>query len=289
MPLTVFLTLTQSLSAQNLRITSPKDGSVVYSGRDLEVTVEADPSVFRSVTIMGLPGIPPVLTSPPYRFSIPVPSGTPSGPNSSFVALGVPRSGGSPVYSSVRVDVERAETPERLKLGLENVSFRFVGEEALMNVTGVFADGSLTGLEYSTYTTYSSDAPSVATVDARGDVTAVAPGNANITITYTAPSGKVLSAKVPATVPVPIVVLPKTSSVYPSQSEELAVTLAINPDLDQSVEWSLSPQLGHIDENGIYTAPDSVASRQKVIVKARCVADPTKSASAEVWILPRQK
>ena len=156
-------------------------------------------------------------------------------------------------------------------------------------VAGVFADGSLTGLEYSAYTAYSSDRPVVATVDGRGVVTAVAPGRASITITYAPPSGKSISAQVAVSVPVPIVLLPTTSSLYASQSEPFAVTVAISPELSESVTWSISPQLGSIDETGRYTAPASVASRQRVTVTATSAADPTKFANAEVWILPNQR
>ena len=64
-------------------------------------------------------------------------------------------------------------------------------------------------------------------------------------------------------------------------------SLAINPNLDQSVKWSIYPALGGIDDTGLYTAPSSVAARQSVTVTATSVADPTKSGSAKVWILPR--
>ena len=120
-------------------------------------------------------------------------------------------------------------------------------------------------------------------------VTAIAPGDANLTITYTTPPGASTSARVSVTVPVPIVVLPASSSLYVSQSVPFAVTLALRPELDESVTWSISPRVGGIDQSGLYTAPASIASRQKVTVTATSVADSTKFASAQVWILPLPK
>ncbi len=278
-----------ALSGQTLEITSPTEGALVYSGQTLAVTVKADASAFRSVAVF----IPDnrddreaELAGPPYQFSIPVSPEIPSGPNRSLMAVGITRSGGSPVYAAIKIDIERPDLPKSLKHG-GNVIFRYVGEELPLGVTGVFADGTLAGLEDSTYTNYTSDTPAVATVDWRGMVTAVAPGKANVTITYAPPSIGSIAARVPVTVPQPIVVVPPTSSLYASQTEVFVASLAIDLNLDQSVKWSINPALGSIDDTGLYTAPSSVPARQRVTVTATSVADPTKSASAKLWILPR--
>ena len=189
----------------------------------------------------------------------------------------------SPAESSV---VERLDLPEKLKLNLETVHFGYVGEETPLGVTGVFADGSRVGLEDSTYTKYSSDTPAVASVDQRGMVTAVAPGHANITIKYTSPSGGSISARIPVSVSRQLVVLPEKSSLYTSQTEELAASLSIDPSLDQSVTWSIHPALGSIDNRGRYTAPASLSSWQGVTVTATSVANPKISASAKIWVFP---
>ncbi len=74
-----------------------------------------------------------------------------------------------------------------------------------------------------------------------------------------------------------------------SEAQRFVGAMALSPDVDQSVTWSISPQLGSIDQAGLYTAPAAVESRLKVTVAATSVADPTKSASAQVWIVPSQK
>ena len=278
-----------ALLSQPLQITAPAEGAVVYSGRPLTVTVDADPFAFESVMVFS-PDTErrrTVLTAPPYRFAVTVSPETPSGPHKTISAMGIPRFGGNPIHTGIDVDIERPDLPRQLKLNLEIIRFGFVGEETPQSVTGVFADGSLAGLEDSTYTSYTSDTPAVATVDWRGMVTAVAPGKANITITYAPPSIGKIAVRVPVTVPPPIVVLPPTSSLRASQTEGFVASLAINPELDQSVRWSINPALGSIDDTGRYTAPSSVAARQSVTVTATSVADPTQSASAKVWILPR--
>jgi uncharacterized protein (TIGR03437 family) len=50
------------------------------------------------------------------------------------------------------------------------------------------------------------------------------------------------------------------------------------------VTWSISPQVGTIDSTGVYTAPSTVASSQKVTVTATSVADSTKTATATVTL-----
>jgi hypothetical protein len=278
------------LLGQTLRIAYPADGALVYSGQTLAITVDADSSAFRSVMIGFHPKLgtsnEPELTRPPYRFSVLVSPDTHSG-HHSIGAIGFPKSGGDPVSTSIDVDVERPDRPLKWKLNLGSLHCGFIGEATPLDVTGVFADGSLVGLEDSIYTTFVSDTPAVARVDQRGGmVTAVGPGFANITIAYNYPSPNTLSVRVPVSVPPELTVLPRTGSVYASHTQEFSAELFINPSLDQSVTWSISPQLGSIDQTGVYTAPSSVASRQGVTVTATSVAHSMTSASAQVWILP---
>lgn len=62
--------------------------------------------------------------------------------------------------------------------------------------------------------------------------------------------------------------------------------LSIDPTANQSVTWSITPQLGTIDQTGLYTAPASLASWQGVTVTATSVANPAQSASAQIWVFP---
>jgi len=280
----------RTASAQKLRITSPASGSVAYSGQTLLLTVDADPSTFRSVGILtdGRIGAVADLTAPPYRFSLPIPANVPSG-HYSLGAIGMPRSGGDPVFIDVPLDldVERPDSPRELRPVAGSLNFRYVGEDLPLEVIGLFTDGARVRLTESTYTSYSSNSPNVATVDISGTVTAVAPGVAQITVTYRGGASVVTAAPVPAYVPDPVEVNPSTMSMQAGQSEKFEATLSIDPALDQSVTWSIDPAVGTIDATGVYTAPASVATRQKVKIIANTVTTPTKTGAAEVWLLPR--
>ena len=165
-----------------VKITSPKDGAVVSSGRPLVVTVDAAPAAFQGVVILGDGPIgSDVLKSPPYRFEIPIPPQTASR-RYTFVAVGILQPGGSADSDPVTVDIERPDDPARLMSALSTIGFDYVGHYVPLIVTGVFSDGSHVDLTRSTRTTYVSDTPAVATVDANGVVTGVRPGSARITI-----------------------------------------------------------------------------------------------------------
>ncbi|HEX4594862.1 MAG TPA: hypothetical protein VH157_11335 [Bryobacteraceae bacterium] len=51
-----------------------------------------------------------------------------------------------------------------------------------------------------------------------------------------------------------------------------------------SVSWSLVPQVGTISD-GVYTAPSVINSPQAITVVVQSWADPTKVASATIWLV----
>jgi hypothetical protein len=278
------------LLGQKIQITSPADGVLVHSGETLTVTVAADSSAFESVGVdlLATTGFRLPLFAPPYVFSLQIAPDASSG-TYALTPFGTLKSGGDVVGSDITIDVERADSPRQLRSELSVIYFHYVGDSAPTIVTGVFADGARVMLTRSTYIAYSSDTPGVATVDEQGAVTAVAPGEANITIRYGNASLGTTSIRVPVYVPVPITVIASTGSLYPLQTEKFTTTLFMDPNLDQSVVWSITPGVGSIDQTGLYTAPSSVSARVSVTVTATSVGDPTKSASAQVWIRPRQR
>jgi uncharacterized protein YjdB len=267
---------------QTLQISSPADGAVVTPGQTLTVTVNADPAAVSGVIIIGQTtlGITPLITAPPYQFSIDIPADITAG-NYTLTALGFPLSGTGPILSTVTIDIERSDTPIGISSDPASIPFSYAGVTCYLFITGAFADGSQVALAESTRITYSSDALAVATVDERGAVTAVAPGSANITVTYAG-----VSTQVPVTVAQPVTLIPSVASLYTSQSLLLTSLVNMAPGVDQSLTWSISPQLGSIDQTGNYTAPSTVPSWTGVTVTATSVADPTKSASAQIWIFP---
>ncbi len=75
-----------------------------------------------------------------------------------------------------------------------------------------------------------------------------------------------------------LVVSPGSGSLARSLSRKF--TASINGTPYNNVNWSVSPALGTITSDGVFTAPDSLAQDTKVTVKAESRDDPSKSATA---------
>jgi hypothetical protein len=172
------------LTAQSApQITSPSSGATVSSGGTLAVTVNATPFAFQSLLIAGKPiGWSDALTAPPFQFRIPIPPETASG-TYTIEAVGIVGPGNWMVSEPVTIDIERPDSPQSLSTVLSSLEFDRIGENSRLLLDGAFVDGSSVDLTHSTLTTYASDIPSVATVDAAGVVTAVGVGYGAITIT----------------------------------------------------------------------------------------------------------
>jgi hypothetical protein len=56
----------------------------------------------------------------------------------------------------------------------------------------------------------------------------------------------------------------------------------------QRVSWTLSPQLGTITQDGLYTAPRVIQSSQRVTIRATSLDHPGRSATAEVALRPSE-
>jgi hypothetical protein len=171
------------LRAASLRITSPAAGAVVPSGKTLVVQAEAAGGAFRMVVLRGSLPVRGIfaLAAPPYRFQIPIPPDADS--RTYFLLVTGTTAAGEAVRSDeVKIDIERPDPPVRIRNEGSTISFDYVGDQARLLVTGTYADGSRVTLTYSSLTSYSSDSPSVATVDSMGLVIATGPGSAAITI-----------------------------------------------------------------------------------------------------------
>jgi hypothetical protein len=84
---------------------------------------------------------------------------------------------------------------------------------------------------------------------------------------------------------VTVTVLPSTVTLLPSSPPQ-QFTATVTGSGNTGVTWSLSPQVGSISAAGSYTAPSSVASQQTVTVTAKSNADPTKTGTAAITLLP---
>jgi len=278
--LLVLLAAVSLLQAQTLTITSPANGAVVPSGQTLTVTVAASGANFQDVWLGGnLDVIFQQVPGTQVQFAAEIPATTPSG-TYWLTASGHVQSA-QVNDASISIDVERPDAPVALAEESSTLGMAYVGNSSYLLVYGTFADGSKVGLQRSSLTTYTSDNPAVATVDSNGVVTATGPGIANITITNNG-----ASTMIPVSVPQWVSIMPRSISLNPSGTHQFTPRVVMPPGTDLSVTWSVHPDLGSIDDTGLYTAPSSVDAPRRVLVTATSSADPTKSGSAEVHVLP---
>jgi hypothetical protein len=84
--------------------------------------------------------------------------------------------------------------------------------------------------------------------------------------------------------PISVALTPGSVTLAPAQTQ--AFTAAVTGTSNNTVTWSLSPAVGSVSAAGLYTAPTTVPYPNTVTITATSVADPTKSASAGVTIVP---
>jgi hypothetical protein len=94
---------------------------------------------------------------------------------------------------------------------------------------------------------------------------------------------KIASASITLLPTVSVSVAPTTVSLTPSQSQQFSASLSgtTNPN----VTWSMSPNVGSLG-SGLYQAPATINSQQTVTVTATSLADPTKTGSATITLVP---
>lgn len=87
----------------------------------------------------------------------------------------------------------------------------------------------------------------------------------------------------PPSLSVAVTLSPSTASLNGGQSATFTPT--VTGSSNTAVTWSLTPQVGTLT-NGVYKAPAIIASQQTITITAQSVADPTKSASVTVLLIP---
>ena len=80
-----------------------------------------------------------------------------------------------------------------------------------------------------------------------------------------------------------VTVAPASANLYGAQSLSLSATVA---GTSSNVIWTINPQVGTLSSTGLYTAPSTISINQTIVVTATSVADPTKSGSADIHLLP---
>jgi uncharacterized protein YjdB len=138
---------------------------------------------------------------------------------------------------------------------------------------GVTADSGL-----STAVTWSSSAPSVASVSATGRVTALAPGNANIVVRSVADTTRVAQATVQVRMPVVRQLrLVGTMQLLAGSQAQYTTEVVADPGVSTAVTWTTSqPGVANVDSSGRVTAIGAGVTR----ITVRSVATPAVADSA---------
>jgi hypothetical protein len=120
--------------------------------------------------------------------------------------------------------------------------------------------------------------------------TAPSPAQISVTATSVADPTKSSTAIVTIVTPVSVTVSPTTAQILTGGHQQFTATV-INTT-NTAVTWSLAGSgcsgsaCGTISTSGLYTAPSTAPSPAQVSVTATSVADPTKSSTAIVTIIP---
>jgi serine protease len=121
---------------------------------------------------------------------------------------------------------------------------------------------------------------------------AVVPSPATVTVTATSSADATKSASAQVTIgsSVSISVTPPSASVQAGMTQTFAAS--VTGSSNASVTWSVNnvaggnTTVGTISASGMYTAPATVSASTTVTISAISVADSTKSASAQVTVMP---
>ena len=133
--------------------------------------------------------------------------------------------------------------------------------------------------------------PAVGSISAGGLYTAPALISSGQTITVSATSiadptksgtAVITLNLIPA---IAVSVAPASVSLAPSQTQQF--TPAVTGTPNAAITWTLSPAVGTISSNGLYTAPPSIVGLQNITVTATSTTDPTKTATASIAITPQ--
>ncbi|MGE5647066.1 MAG: beta strand repeat-containing protein [Acidobacteriota bacterium] len=79
-------------------------------------------------------------------------------------------------------------------------------------------------------------------------------------------------------------VSPSTATLSAAQTQQF--TASVTNTANTAVTWTVTQGPGSVDAAGLYTAPANVAAQQTATLTATSVADPSKSATATITLLP---
>ncbi|MGE5321571.1 MAG: OmpL47-type beta-barrel domain-containing protein [Actinomycetota bacterium] len=163
----------------SLQIVSPGTQSFAVPGQTITITVSADSTV-SEIAIVSPLGFSQT-TVGPLQFTLTVPAGTPFD-QYQVNASGLAADGEDVVSNPITLFVVPPTGAFKIRTEPTVLRFRSPGEIMPLRVIGNLFDGTTAEITHALGTSYFSRDNSVATVDARGVVTAVAPGKTFISV-----------------------------------------------------------------------------------------------------------
>ena len=256
----------ESESNLSLAITSPEDGALVEAGQTLTVMVASPENVqFALVGVMGEDpiGVSEVATSVPAQFSFPIPLNMT--PRKYLLSAEATTASGQQGSASILIDVERSDLPLGIFTPLPQIVFEAQGEDAPIKVQGRFADDIVLDVTESSKVVYASSDPAVATVNVTGLVTAIAPGEADITATY-GPADQGLRVTVAVVVPRPLFTMSPAALDFGDQT--VGTQSARQTTLTNSSDEPLT--IRSVTTGGDFSATDDCVASSPLAAGASC-------------------
>src|SRR5262249_34753488 len=248
--------------------TSPKDGTVVNPGQTLSVAVvPASGVTLTNVSVVGTApiGISPLISVPPFQFSITVPPASAIG-RYNLTAWAIDGQGQTVVSIPIRIFVESAVNPVSISAQSAKLMFEAQGQQIPLTLTARFPDGSLADVTESSLMGYISADTNVATVDGSGIVTAAGPGSTSVLAVYGGPTSS-LNVATPVTVLPPALTPSPTSLSFGIQAVgTTSPTQALT--LTNSTKHAL--RITAVKANGDFSKTDNCISSSPLPAGASC-------------------
>jgi hypothetical protein len=179
--------VTVTVVGDELRITSPPEGTVVHPGQELSVDVSASGGPFEGVAVAAFlaQSFSPAATVQPYWFTLTIPLSAPIGP-SDIVAMGRVASAPLPIDSlPVSIDIERSDAPQSLFPPYDRFeASTWVGGQEHIQIYGKYPDNPRVDLTRSTLTTYETTSKGIVSIEKDGWITGLAAGSTTVVIRH---------------------------------------------------------------------------------------------------------
>jgi len=250
-----------------LAISSPASSAVINPGQmmTVEVTSPANLTFVNVGVVAERPiGISTTLaTGVPAQFTLDVPADIAC--RRYIVTADGTTAAGQDVSTSVTIDVERSDMPTSIRAAHPSIGFETPGAAVPIRILGSFADGKVLDVTRSTNVVYQSSNPTVATVSASGEVTALAAGDAVLRVTYGPPVQNII-VTIPVQVPAPIFSIDPAQLNFGQQNVGTSTSLQVT--LTNTTEGDL--EIASITATGDYSATDTCVSSSPIAVNGTC-------------------